>query len=201
MGLLERPRGANDGRLDVFIRSERLFLRPAWPEDWKELLGAIGDEAIVRNLARAPWPYTGEDARWFAQQPQDQRLPHFVVTLPTASGPAQLIGCVGLGEIDGAVELGYWLARDYWGRGFATEAARAVLSLARTLGHRRIVAGHFVDNPASGRVLRKAGFRATGKIRQRFSLARGHEVDSVEHDLDLDRPCNCDTMVPAMRAA
>ena len=73
----------------MFIRSERLFLRPAWPEDWQELFSRIADEAVVRNLARAPWPYTTEDARWFASQPQDQRCPHFFVTLPT--GGARLL--------------------------------------------------------------------------------------------------------------
>jgi RimJ/RimL family protein N-acetyltransferase len=185
----------------VFIRSERLFLRPGWPEDWEELLSRIADEEVVRNLAKVPWPYTADDARWFASQDQDLRLPHFFVTLPTGSGPAQMIGCVGLGEIEGEVELGYWFARDHWGRGFATEAAKAVLSLAPTLGHRRIVAGHFIDNPASGRVLRKAGFRPTGRIRQRFSLARGEVVASVEHDLDLAGPSNNDDAEPEMRAA
>ncbi len=189
----------------MFIRSERLFLRPGWPEDWEELLSRIADEEVVRNLAKAPWPYTADDARWFASQNQDLRLPHFFVTLPTAAGPATLVGCVGLGEIasdhGSQIELGYWFAREYWGRGFATEAARAVLGLARTLGHRRIVAGHFVDNPASGRVLAKVGFRPTGTVRRRFSLARGHEVDSVEHEQDLDGPGNCDAMVPAIRVA
>jgi hypothetical protein len=61
----------------MFFRSERLFLRPAWPEDWNAIHAAIDDEGIVRNLARAPWPYTENDARWFASQPQDERLPHF----------------------------------------------------------------------------------------------------------------------------
>lgn len=182
----------------MFIRSERLFLRPGWPEDWRELLCRIGDEAVVRNLAKVPWPYTAEDARWFAAQPQDPRLPHFFVTLPTASAPAAIVGCIGLASHDGEVELGYWLAREHWGKGFASEAARAVISLARTLGHRRLVAGHFVDNPASGRVLRKTGFRPTGRMRQRFSLARGHEVASVEHSLDLAGPCNCDGNDPLM---
>lgn len=188
----------------MFIRSERLFLRPGWPEDWEELLSRIADEAVVRNLARAPWPYTADDARYFAGQEQDQRLPHFFVTLPTSAGPARLIGCIGLGEVDGEIELGYWFARDFWGRGYATEAARAVLSLARTLGHRKLVAGHFVDNPASGRVLRKAGFKPTGRTRQRFSLARGEEVTSVEHRIELSDPCNCDEVkdvAGAMRAA
>jgi RimJ/RimL family protein N-acetyltransferase len=182
----------------MFIRSERLFLRPGWPEDWEELLSRIGDEGVVLNLAQVPWPYTAQDARWFASQPQHPRLPHFFVTLPTSLAPAQIIGCIGLAEQDSEVELGYWFAREFWGKGFATEAARAVIGLARTLGHRRLVAGHFVDNPASGRVLRKAGFRATGRIRERFSLARGHTVTSVEHELDVAGPGNCDEIEPIL---
>ncbi len=186
----------------MFIRSERLFLRPGWPEDWQELLGGIADEGVVRNLARAPWPYTADDARWFASQPQDPRLPHFFVTLPTSLAPAELIGCVGLAEVEGEVELGYWFARKHWGKGYATEAARAVLRLAKVLGHREIVAGHFIDNPASGAVLRKAGFVPTGRLRQRFSLSRGEEIQSVEHRIALGEPSDCDDDgSDAMRAA
>lgn len=55
----------------MFIRSERLFLRPGWPEDWAELLALIDDESVVRNLARAPWPYSPADARAFASQAAD----------------------------------------------------------------------------------------------------------------------------------
>ncbi len=54
----------------MFIRSERLFLRLGWPEDWQELFGLIRDQGIVRNLARAPWPYTPEHAREFAARVQ-----------------------------------------------------------------------------------------------------------------------------------
>ena len=185
----------------MFIRSERLFLRPAWPEDWRELLRGIADEAIVRNLAKAPWPYNADHARDFAGKPQDARLPHFLVTL-AANG--ELIGSVGLGRHEAdEVELGYWIARPHWGRGYAPEAARAVLRLARTLGHDWVLAGHFVDNPSSGRVLAKIGFRPTGQVRRRFSLARGREVDSIEYAIALGSPSDCDgrdTDV-AMRAA
>ncbi len=176
----------------MFIRTERLFLRPGWPEDWEELLAGIGDEVVVRNLAKAPWPYTVADARWFAARPQDPRCPHFFITVPTSAEPAQIIGSVGLGVNDGEIDLGYWIARDHWGRGYATEAARAVLRLAAMLGHRRIGAGHFTDNPASGRVLAKVGFVPTGEVRPRFSLARGSEVPAVIHALTLDQPCECD---------
>ena len=166
----------------MFHRSERLFLRPAFPEDCGAILAAIGEERIVRNLARAPWPYTLEDAQAFAALPQDKRLPHFLVTVPGTG----VIGSAGMGEHEGVPEIGYWIAREHWGRGYATEAAAAVLKIARTLGHRRVVAGHFVDNPASGTVLRKLGFVPTGKIPKRHSLARGGMVDSVEYALDLE---------------
>lgn len=175
----------------MFIRSERLFLRPGWPEDWQELLGKICDERIVRHLARAPWPYGPEDARRFASMEQDRRTPNFFVTAPSSEG-TRLVGSCGLGLHEGQVELGYWIARDDWGRGYATEAARAVLKLARTLGHRRIVASHFEDNPASGRVLQKVGFRPTGEVRPRYSLARDQIALAVVHAIDLGAAEDCD---------
>ena len=168
----------------MFHRSERLFLRPVFAEDWEAILAGVADEQIVRNLARAPWPYRESDAKSFASLEQDRRLPHFLVTLPGQG----VIGSAGMGEVDGEAELGYWIARPFWGQGYATEAARGVIEIARSLGHRRLVAGHFFDNPASGKVLRKLGFRPTGKARQRFSCARGCEVPSVEFELELGEP-------------
>ncbi len=176
----------------MFIRSERLFLRPGWPEDWPELLARIGDEGVVKNLAKVPWPYTADDARVFAQKPQDPRCPHFFVTLPTSAAPGELVGCVGLASDGAEVELGYWFGRDHWNRGYATEAARAVLRLARTLGHRRIVAKHFTDNPASGRVLAKLGFKPSGEVRPSYSLARGSEAPAMVHSVEFGASSDCD---------
>jgi RimJ/RimL family protein N-acetyltransferase len=184
----------------MFIRSERLFLRPGWPEEWKELLTLIDDEQVVRNLARAPWPYTAEDAKTFAARPQERLLPSFFVTLPSAEG-ARLIGSVGLSRDGDEVELGYWIGRPFWGQGYATEAARAMLSLARVLGHKRLVASHFVDNPASGRVLRKLGFCPTGVVRERFSLGRGADACAHQLALTLGERSDCDDDIAAMRAA
>jgi RimJ/RimL family protein N-acetyltransferase len=185
----------------MFIRSERLFLRPGWPEDWSELLARIGDEQIVRNLAKAPWPYTGASAQEFLRSEQDPRCPQFLITLPTSEG-STLIGCAGLAPGEEGIELGYWIAHDRWGQGYATEAARAVLSLARTLGHRRVVASHFADNESSGRVLRKLGFCPTGRTVQRFCVARGTELPALTYAADLVDPCDCDDdMAPAKCAA
>ncbi|WP_133365475.1 GNAT family N-acetyltransferase [Qipengyuania sediminis] len=171
----------------MFHRTERLLLRPPWPEDWRAVLDAIADEEIVRNLARVPWPYDEAAARSFVARSQDARLPHFLV-VESASG--RVIGSAGLGEHEGEPELGYWLARGAWGRGYAAEAARGVVEVAKLLGHRRLVAGHFADNPRSAMVLRKAGFRPTGQIGSRYSLARGESVPSVEYALELaDAEC------------
>lgn len=179
----------------MFHRSERLFLRPAFHEDWQAIHAALGHDAtIARNLVRAPWPYGEDAAREFAALPQDVRLPHFLVTLPGTG----VIGSAGLGESEGQTELGYWIARDHWGQGYATEAARAVLRIAHTLGHTRLTAGHFADNPASGRVLRKLGFTATGRITPRHSCARGTLVDTVEYALTLGADGE---VPPVMRAA
>lgn len=169
----------------MFHRTERLLLRPVWPEDWETILWGIADKRVVRNLARAPWPYVDRHAREFAAQGQDPRSPSFLLTLPDEQG-ARLIGCAGLGKTASGVELGYWIAPPHWGRGYATEAGRGVLEVARLLGHRRIEAGHFVDNPASGKVLRKLGFRPTGAVAPRNSLARGHDVPCVLFELDLE---------------
>lgn len=175
----------------MFMRSERLFLRPSWPEDWAELHALIDDEAVVRNLARAPWPYGPDDARRFAASDQGTRHPQFFVTLPGGAG-ARLIGCVGLAMEDGETIIGYWIARQHWNNGYATEAVRALLSLASTLGHRRIIARHFMDNAASARVLAKAGFRPTGEIRMGRSAARSDAEPTVIHAIDLPQPLNCD---------
>jgi len=158
----------------MFARTDRLLLRPGWLEDAPALAAAIGDEAVATKLARVPLPYGIADAEAYLSRPQDPLLPDFLIFTRTHGAP-RLVGGIGLGrDALGDAELGYWIARDYWGLGFATEAGRAVIELARgSLRLPRIVAGHFIDNPASGRVLRKLGFRPVGRYASRHNLARG----------------------------
>lgn len=168
----------------MFARTERLLLRPSWPEDASAIHAAIADESIVRNLARAPWPYTPCDAAQFAALEHGEMFPNFMLMLRTDGAP-KLIGSCGLGELNGEAELGYWIARPYWGQGFAAEAARAVVNIAKALGHEKLVSGHFTDNPASGRVLRKIGFQPLGRIEQRYSAGRGREVSCALYEKPL----------------
>src|SRR5689334_1973752 len=146
----------------MFARTPRLLLRPGFPEDAPALATAIGDEAIVRNLSVVPWPYTLRDAEAFLASPRDPVLPSLLIFERAGTGP-RLIGSCGLSRrASGAVELGYWIARAHWGHGFATEAVNALVDMARALHLPSLEAGHFTDNPASGRVLEKLGFRPLG---------------------------------------
>lgn len=179
----------------MFARTPRLLLRPGWMEDAAQLAHAINDPAILRNLSRAPNPYTLEDAQAFLSLPHDMRLPRLLAFTRTKGAPRLVGGCdVHLNET-GRPELGYWISRPYWGLGFATEAGRAVLSMARANGWRDIHACHFADNPASGNVLRKLGFRETGRVERRYSVGRDAMVNCVSFEESETIPVDND---PAM---
>jgi RimJ/RimL family protein N-acetyltransferase len=175
----------------MFAITERLLLRPGWSEDAPALFAAITDESIVRNLAQAPWPYSFADAETFLMR---ERGPHDAACLIflREGGAPRLVGGTGFGPLprqNGEApgrEFGYWIARPYWGRGIATEAGAALIANARdTLRLKRLDAGHFLDNPASGRVLQKLGFRPTGVTRSRYSAGRNAEAPCREFALEF----------------
>lgn len=159
----------------MFAVTERLLLRPGWAEDAPALSRTIADESVVHNLARVPWPYALGDAERFLSSPQAPKRPSLLIFLRDC---ARLIGGVGLAGDEGETpELGYWIASDQWGKGYATEAGQAVVAMAdESLRLPAIRASHAVDNPASGRVLAKLGFRPEGMGRL-HSLARRADME------------------------
>jgi RimJ/RimL family protein N-acetyltransferase len=180
----------------MFARTKRLTLRPGWPEDAAAVARAIGHEDVAMKLSRVPWPYAEADARdWLTMPRRHDEVVCLILAHETAT--PRLVGMISIhpAEQEHAHEIGYWLAPDAWGRGYATEAGQAMLDIAhRAMGLKRLVAGHFVDNPASGKVLRKLGFRPTGAVEKQFSRARGVDVDCVKFARELgaeqpdDRP-------------
>lgn len=171
----------------MFARTDRLLLRPGWGEDAPALFAAIADEAIVRNLASAPWPYRLEDAQAFLGVERGTEAPTFLIFRRTMGAP-QLVGTIGLARhSNGEVELGYWIARPFWGLGYATEAGAAVVAIARDgLRLSKLVSRHFTDNPASGRVLEKIGFKDRGTVTPRYSVGRGTLAPCRDFECDLD---------------
>ena len=180
----------------MFARTPRLLLRPGFPEDAPALAATIADAAIVRNLATVPWPYRIRDAEAFLAGPRDPVLPSLLIFERTDAAP-RLVGSCGLGRRpSGAVEMGYWVARSDWGRGIATEACAALIGMARAMGLCSLEGSHFIDNPASARVLEKLGFEPLGIIAPRLSCARGEEVPARLMRLQL-----CEALVEEDEAA
>lgn len=168
----------------MFARTDRLLLRPGWREDAPALFDAIADPAIIDKLPGTPWPYRAEDAEAYLieDKPADA-LPELLIYARTFGRP-RLVGGIALRQrAVGVAELDYWIARKYWGLGFATEAGRAMVDIARNaLRLARVRSWHFTDNPASGRVLEKLGFLETGAIERRHSRVRSSDVDCVMYE-------------------
>jgi len=156
------------------LGTPRLTLRAPDGGDADRIAALANDIDIARMTTSMPHPYSRADAEAFLARAQSVD-PDREVALAIDDGRDGLIGVVGLfphGPL--GPEIGYWLGRDYWGRGYATEAASAILLWAgKDWGRRVVMSGHFADNPASGRVLEKAGFLYTGEVQSRRSTARG----------------------------
>lgn len=156
------------------IRTPRLTLRRPTDGDVGALTRLAADYGIASMTTRMPYPYAETDARQFVELVgrQDRSQERTFVIDHADDG---LIGAIGFHRPAGApLEMGYWIGRLHWGRGLATEAACAAMQWAGAdWGRRMVVAGHFIDNPASARVLIKAGFLYTGQVQRRHSRARG----------------------------
>ena len=159
------------------IETERLRLRPPLPSEAVYVAEMANDAEIARMTTRVRHPYRLADAEAYlgAMQAADPDTDRPFLIEHRSFGP---IGMTGFHRAeDRHAELGYWLGRTFRGRGFATEAVRAALGWAKgEWGRRAVLSSHFADNPASGRVLEKAGFLYTGEVRERFSFGRGQAV-------------------------
>ena len=160
------------------IETDRLILRPPRAEDAPRIAEQIGDYDVVRMLSRVPWPYRLEDADAYLATIEARDVSR---DQPLAIEHRQhgLIGMSGFHTPPGALypEVGYWLGREHWGQGYATETTTHALIWAhRDWGKRAIGSGHFVENETSGRVLIKCGFLYTGEVAPRLALARGEDA-------------------------
>jgi RimJ/RimL family protein N-acetyltransferase len=169
----------------VRIETPRLLLRPPTAADRDAIVAAIGHWPVVRWLARVPFPYRREDADAFLGLAGGELAR---VGLPLMIFDDEgLVGGVGLDGIGPAPEFGYWLTPSRWGRGYATEAGRAVLAYAfGPLGAGRVRSGVFVGNRASFAVQSRLGFAVTGESRV-FCLARGADLAHTDTLLTHER--------------
>jgi len=163
----------------MFVTTPRLLLRPPWPEDAPAIAAAV-TEGVARMTGSLPWPYALEHAEQFVAVQREPSVTEASCLIVERRGGA-IAGAIGFSrnKVNGVLELGYWLAEPFHGRGFATEAGRAWMQLAfAVLRLRELWAGHYFDNPASATVLAKLGFVPTGEVVDYPCTARGGTVPS-----------------------
>jgi RimJ/RimL family protein N-acetyltransferase len=162
--------------MPVVIPTARLTLRALAAGDADYVVGAMNDWSVAQWLASPPFPYRHEDFETFLRIVRDDHATGH----PSRFGIAErdsdaLIGTIGLEPRDGeAGELGYWIAQGSWGRGYASEAAAALLQYAGgRCRFRRLAAVTDPENDASHRVLLKAGFTCIGTRPRQQPSRRG----------------------------
>jgi len=171
---------------DPIIETERLRLRTPLMRDAPHIAERIGDWDVVKMLSRVPYPYSLKDAQeWLANCPARTARGEVFNCAIELKSERELIGVIGVHdilEIEGGKigELGYWLAKPYWGKSLMTEAGRALMRhLFTELGFAGLKSGHFKENSRSGTVLAKLGFRSAGEGLQ-YCLARKTEIPHVD---------------------
>lgn len=162
------------------IKTARFRLRPPQLADAEAVTALVRDPRIYEKVARIPPQQTVEQTgRWIlgTERGSELGIDHVFLIIEAE----EIIGTIGAHRpaTDQPFEIGYWVAPSAWGRGVATEAARALIGWLEGRGQAEgLISGYFIDNPASGRVLEKLGFEHTGTSPV-FCLGRGCEIDHV----------------------
>jgi len=167
------------------LRTERLLLRPFRPEDARVVQRLAGAREVADTTLTIPHPYLDGVAETWIGTHGDAWERGERVTLAITCEAEGVVGAISLHLIlkHRRAELGYWVGQPFWNRGYATEAVRAVLAFGfETLGLNRIHAAHLSRNPASGRVMQKAGMRFEGTLREHVVKA-GRLEDLAEFAL------------------
>ena len=181
------------------LDTARLRLRELAAADIPQIVALLAEPAIAEMTLSIPYPYqTADAAGWLDSAGQGfANCAQYVFAVEQRATGA-FMGGIGLTlrpRFDRA-EAGYWLGRPFWGQGFATEALRALLGFGfDALALRKIVATHLTKNPASGRVMQKAGMRWEAAMPQHVKR------DGQYHDLIQYQLLRTDYQPLATRAA
>ena len=165
------------------LRTERLILRPFTMADAEAVTALVSPREIAASTLSIPHPYDRSMAdAWIGSLEGSFERGDSLTLAVTLRTDGSIVGCVGLAinPANHRGEIGYWTGREYWGRGYCTEAAAAVVRHAfEVLGLYRVCAHHMTRNPASGRVMQKLGMRHEGTL-------RGHVLKwGVYEDLEV----------------
>lgn len=165
------------------LAGDKFRLRPFTLEDAPRIIELLNNWNIASMLARVPFPYGEKDAVTWISGHKESRANNtdWPFAIETKAG---LVGTIGVHRTEpNVMEFGYWMGEPYWGKGIATKAGHVLIDFAfDILNVEKITAGHYTENPASGRVLVKTGFEEIG-TGTRPCLARGENVPAIDYHL------------------
>ncbi|KUY15741.1 GNAT family acetyltransferase [Elizabethkingia miricola] len=143
------------------IETERLILSPLKESDIPLITEYLQEKIISDNTSHIPYPYSESDARTWIKMSDDALIAKTGYTFAIREKEGKIIGAIGLHDRgDDKAELGYWIAVPFWNKGYATEAASAILNFGiKELKFHKIYATHFIHNPASGKIMGKIGMQ------------------------------------------
>lgn len=161
------------------LETERLSLGSFYWEDMPRLVELIGNDAIWDTTLNIPRHYSMEDAKKWFELHESQYLDGTAFRFAIRKrGEKVLVGCIGLRveKAHSKAEVGYWTGQPYWGNGYMSEALRRVISYGfEDLGLNLVFASHFTRNPASGKVMQKAGMVKEGEMRGYYRKEERYE--------------------------
>jgi RimJ/RimL family protein N-acetyltransferase len=176
------------------LATERLVLRPFTSADGPVVEELAGAREVADTTLAMPHPYpAGGGASWIATHAENWSRNNVLALAICDRRSHELLGAISLDldEMHRHGEIGYWIGAKYWGNGYATEAARAMVDYAFTdLRLHRVQARHFVRNPASGRVLQKLGMKREGTHRDLY--VRWEQFETVDVYAILESEWNGD---------
>ena len=146
------------------IRTERLLIKTPEIDDKFELTQLINDKDVIKWLSEIPFPYTLSHAEEFIERSRERVLKQESYNFMIFQDK-KMIGGIGLSEFNNkSCQVGYWLGKQYWGNGFATEALKSILDFGfDQLNLEKIYAAYKIGNEGSIRVLAKCGFEYSRK--------------------------------------
>ena len=146
------------------IRTERLLIKTPEISDKFELTQLINDKDVIKWLSDIPFPYTLNHAEEFIERSQQEALKQESYNFMIFHN-GKMMGGIGLRDLyNKSCQVGYWLGKQYWGNGFATEALKSILDFGfGQLNLEKIYAAYKIGNEGSIRVLTKCGFEYSRK--------------------------------------
>lgn len=161
------------------LETDRLILSELRKEDIPSVMDYLQDKIFSDLTSNIPYPYTEKHAEFWLNMSKEAFDNHTGFTFAIRNKEEQIIGAIGLHDRgDDKAELGYWMGKPFWNKGYVTEAATALINFGfRELEVNKIYATYFLHNPASGRIMEKAGMKKEALLRQH--LKKGGEYFDI----------------------